>query len=310
MSNSQVPSVVLRSRDAASHGLTRHELSRPWWESPTRGVRVPAGSLDGVAARCRAALEVLPPAAAFSHVTALRLLGIEVPWRLDRSTAEPDAGPGERLHVVVPRRELRPQREDLVAHTCTQPALAVMTWHGIPVTTPAQTWLHLSHGLSVNELVVLGDAMTRRRDPATSPDRLRDLIAATHKLRGVVKARAAIEHVVAGTDSSMESRTRMILVEARLPCPRVNVPAVDESGRFLALPDMSYPALRIAIEYDGDVHRTDPGTWRRDVERRQRLEEAGWLIITVTADDVIRHPGRLVSRVQRAFEARHRLLGR
>lgn len=83
MTNPEMPSVVLRSRDAASHGLTRHDLGRPWWEAPTRGVRVPTGSVDGVAARCRAALEILPSSAAFSHVTALRLLGIEVPWRLD-----------------------------------------------------------------------------------------------------------------------------------------------------------------------------------------------------------------------------------
>ncbi|MEK8228559.1 hypothetical protein NKG05_24900 [Oerskovia sp. M15] len=120
------------------------------------GVRVPTGSIDGIAARCRAALEILPPSAAFGHVTALRLQGIEVPWRLDRSSPEASGGQAELLHVVVPRRDLRPQRDDLVAHTCTQPALAVTTWHGIPVTTPAQTWLHLSHGLSVNELVVLG----------------------------------------------------------------------------------------------------------------------------------------------------------
>ncbi|MHA7134133.1 endonuclease domain-containing protein [Oerskovia turbata] len=301
MPDPQMPSVVLRSRDATRHGLTRHELGSPWWEAPTRGVRVPAGSIDGIAGRCRAALEILPSAAAFSHVTALRLLGIEMPGRLDRSSAGASGGPAELLHVVVPRRDLRPQRADLVAHTCTQPALDVTTWHGLPVTTPAQTWLHLAHLLSVEELVVLGDAMTRRKAPATSPDRLRDLLAATRKMRGVVTARAAIEHVVAGTDSSMESRTRMILVTAGLPCPRVNVPAVDAGGRFLALPDMSYPALRIAIEYDGDVHRTDPATWRRDVERRQRLEEAGWLIITVTADDVIRHPDRLVRRIQAAL---------
>lgn len=301
MSNPQLPSGVLRSRDAASHGLTRHELGRPWWEAPTRGVRVPAGSIDGIAGRCRAALEILPPAAAFSHVTALRLLGIEVPWRLDRSSAEVSGGQAELLHVVVPRRDLRPQRDDLVAHTCTQPALAVTTWHGIPVTTPAQTWLHLSHGLSVNELVVLGDAMTRRRGPATSIVEMRGLLASTHKMRGLAASRVAIDHVVAGTDSSMETRTRMILVDAGLPCPEVNVPALDSEGTFLALPDMSYPALRIAIEYDGDVHRTDPRTWRRDVERRQRLEEAGWLIITVTADDVIRHPGRLIRRVRAAL---------
>ncbi|MNW71026.1 hypothetical protein D3C74_506210 [compost metagenome] len=67
---------------------------------------------------------------------------------------------------------------------------------------------------------------------------------------------------------------------------------------------MSYPERRIAIEYDGDVHRTDPATWRRDVERRQRLEAAGWIIITATADDVLRHPERFVARVRAALQKR------
>ena len=162
----------------------------------------------------------------------------------------------------------------------------------------------------MNELVVLGDAMTRRRTPATSVEEMRRLLERTHKMRGLLAARVAIEHVVAGTDSSMESRTRMLLVDAGLPCPVVNGAAVDAGGRFLALPDMSYPELRIAIEYDGDVHRTDQATWRRDVERRQRLEGAGWLIVTVTADDVIRHPGRLVRRVREAIDRRRALVHR
>lgn len=67
------------------------------------------------------------------------------------------------------------------------------------------------------------------------------------------------------------------------------------------MPDMTYPEARIAIEYDGDVHRTDPRTWRRDIARKQRLEELGWRVIVVTADDVYLHPARLVTRVRTAL---------
>ena len=90
----------------------------------------------------------------------------------------------------------------------------------------------------------------------------------------------------------------------------MNGPAKGVDGEFLALPDMSYPELKIAIEYDGDIHRTDPDTWRRDVERRQRLQENRWLIITVTADDVIREQERFVRRVASARAARSRLVER
>ncbi|WP_265522086.1 hypothetical protein [Oerskovia flava] len=285
--------------DGRAAGLSRSALRSRTFEAPFHGVRVPAGYVRSTADLCRAAATVLPPGAAFSHVTALRLHGIEVPWRL--------AG-DDRIHVVTRERRLRPQRADVVAHFCGQRALDVTTAGSLPVTSPAQTLLHLSNTLSLEDVVVLADCMTRRRRPATTLAALRDLVGATHKMRGLVRCREALDLAVEGTDSSLETRTRLLLLDAGLPCPRVNVAAYDDVGRFLALPDLSYPELRIAIEYDGDVHRSDPATWRRDVERRQRLEDAGWLIITATADDVLRHPGRLVHRVRRA-RARRGALG-
>jgi hypothetical protein len=296
-----------RTRTALAAGESPYQLRQPWLGAPLRGVRtLGAHDPDDIAARCRAATLVLPPQAAFSHVTALRLLGVEVPWRaerrLDSSLTAPEEG--EPLHVVAPRRSLRSTRAGIVWHFCGQQSLATTQHHGLPVTSAAQTWLHLSHGLTIDDLVVLGDAMLRRAAPVTSLDELRRLTESTHKMRGLAKARVALDLIRAGTDSSMETRARLLLVHAGLPCPVVNRAAVDDEGRFLALPDMSYPQQRIAIEYDGDVHRTDPATWRRDVERRQRLEAAGWQIITATADDVLRHPERFVARVRTALQKR------
>ncbi|MFD4991569.1 hypothetical protein ACFWH7_13520 [Cellulosimicrobium cellulans] len=296
---SQSPTGPFRTRTAQTFGMTPASLRSPVFEAPFAGVRAPRGSLGSVVDLCVAAARVLPDGAAFSHVTALRLLGVEVPWRL---------APDDRVHVVAPQRWQRPQRSNVVAHFCGQAALTITTAHGLPVTSAAQTWLHLSHALLPDDVVVLADAMTRRKAPATTVRELRQLMDATYKMRGIVRCREAIDLVRPGTDSSMETRTRLLLVQAGLPCPQVNAPAYGDAGRFLALPDLSYPELRIAIEYDGDVHRTDPATWRRDVERRQRLEDAGWIIVTATADDVLRFPERLVRRV-RAARGRRRAPG-
>lgn len=308
MTTPSVPEGPFLARTALAAGESPHELRQPWWGSPFRGVRtVGEHAPDDVAARCRAAALVLPSQAAFSHVTALRLLGVEVPWRLERRTsATPPTAPGdvEPLHVVAPHRSLRSTRAGIVWHFCGQPSLTTERHHGLLVTSAAQTWLHLSHLLTADELVVLGDAMLRRARHVTSPEELRALTDSTHKMRGLAKARVALDLIRAGTDSSMETRARLLLAHAGLPCPVVNRAAVDEEGRFLALPDMSYPAQRIAIEYDGDVHHTDPTTWRRDVERRQRLDAAGWIIITATADDVLRYPDRFVARVRSALQKR------
>ena len=285
---------AFRTSDALAAGVSPGVLRGPRFIAPTRGVRV-AGPSPTLADVCRALSLVLDPSTAFSHTTALRLLDVEIPWRIAQD---------ERIHVVTASRQLRPDRQGVVSHFCGQPHLATVRRRGLLVTSAAQTWLHLSHRLTIDELVVLGDSMLRRRHQTTTPDELRALTESTHKMRGLAKARSALDLIQPGTDSSMETRARLLLVHAGLPCPVVNRAAVDDLGRFLALPDMSYPTRRIAIEYDGDVHRTDPATWRRDVERRQRLEAAGWIIITATADDVLRHPERFVSRVRAALQKR------
>ena len=285
---------AFRTSDALAAGMSPGVLRGPRFTAPTRGVRVSAATPDPAAA-CRALSLVLGPDTAFSHTTALRLLDVELPWRI---------APDQRIHVVTASRQDRPGRRGVVSHFCGQPNLTTVRHHGLLVTSAAQTWLHLSHRLTTDELVVLGDAMLRRAGPVTSPDDLRRLTDSTHKMKGLTKARVALDLLRPGTDSSMETRARLLLVHAGLPCPVVNRAATDDQGRFLALPDMSYPAQRIAIEYDGDVHRTDPATWRRDVERRQRLEAAGWIIITATADDVLRHPERFVARVRAALHKR------
>ncbi|MCB7135390.1 hypothetical protein [Cellulosimicrobium marinum] len=287
---------ILTTAEALAAGLTPGVLRGPSAHAPTSGVRVLGTTDPTLADRCRAVARVLHPDSAFARTTALRLLGVEVPWEIARD---------DRLHVVSTRRGDRAQRTAVVSHYCGQDRLDVVEVDDLRVTSPAQTWLQVAHALPPDAVVVLADSMTRRRHPATTVAELRRLMDSTYKMRGIVRCREAIGLVRPGTDSSMETRTRLILVQAGLPTPAVNRPALDDAGRFLALPDLSYPELRIAIEYDGDVHRTDPATWRRDVERRQRLEDAGWVVVTATADDVLRLPERLVRRV-RAARARRR----
>lgn len=282
-------------REALAGGMERRDVDGWAFQRPFRGVRATAGTDLDVADRCLAAQQFLPDDACFSHVTALRLLGVEVPWRLVGD---------ERLHVVTPTRGPRTQRGGFVAHLCSQRALEVVQVGALRVTSGAQAWLHLAHGMLLDDVVVLGDAMLRRRAPVTSVDSLARLTEATHKMRGLAVCRGALDVVRAGTDSSMETRTRLALVGAGFPSPEVNQPVYSGTGRFLAMPDLQYRDCKIAIEYDGDVHRTDPVTWRRDVERRQLLEGAGWLIITATADDILRHPDRFLARVRTALTTR------
>jgi very-short-patch-repair endonuclease len=64
-------------------------------------------------------------------------------------------------------------------------------------------------------------------------------------------------------------------------------------------PAIRSPDLRIAIEHDGDIHRTDRRIWRRDIARRRSLEALGWRVITWTADDT-RDPASVIAAVRAA----------
>lgn len=278
-------------RDALASGATPGVLRGPAWSRPIHGVRMPP-QRGGGSERVRALAVVVKPGVAFAHVTALRLLGVEVPWRL--------AG-DDRIHTVATSRQDRAQRVGVVAHHSTQDRLEVTVKHGLTVTTPAQTWVHLASDLRSGELVVLADAMMRRQGAMTTVAELRRIALGTRKVKGIVAARACLERVRPGTDSSMETRARLVLVDAGLPCPEVNRAIIDNAGQFVAMPDMSYPAARIAIEYDGDIHRTDRSAWRRDVRRFRAIEDLGWTVVRVIADDVVRDSSEFVSRVRRAL---------
>lgn len=286
--------------EAPARGVSRHALRHSRFLAPTSGVRI-CDADPSLIDRCRAIARVVHPNAAFARTTALRLLGVDVPWQLEDDHA---------IHIVTPRRGERAQRYAVTAHFCGQKRLDVIERFGLRITSAPQTWLQVSHRLNRDSVVGLGDAMTRRKNPATTLDALRFLMHETFKMRGLSLCREAADLIRPGTDSWMETQLRLLVIDAGLPEPVVNVPAFDDAGRFLALPDLSYPRLQIAIEYDGDHHRTDQVTWRRDVERRQLLEYAGWLIITATADDVIRYPERLIARIRAAIRKRRALLER
>ena len=290
--------------EARAAGCSVLDLERAALRRPTRGVRTTesAPAPDDLAARCRELLPVLPRTAVFSHATALHLLGVDRPRGLRR----PDD-----VHVEVPHTVRRPRRHGVASHSrLTEHQEPVLVRHGLPVALPARAWTQLAGELGGTELVVLGDALLRRRRPHAT---LRDLERAVDRLlpgaRGARRLRDALPHLRTGTDSCQETRLRVALVAAGLPCPVVNHPVHDRDGRFVALPDLSYREARVAVEYDGDVHRTERRTWRRDVARRQALEHAGWRLITCTADDV-RDPTRAIRWIRAALADQDRRVSR
>lgn len=66
---------------------------------------------------------------------------------------------------------------------------------------------------------------------------------------------------------------------------------------------MGWEALNIAVEYDGDQHRTDTAQYRWDARRLRKLAAANWIIIRVMAGD---RNDEIIAWVKQAFARRQR----
>lgn len=166
--------------------------------------------------------------------------------------------------------------------------------------------------LDRNDLVACGDAIvssvrqwTGRRPAFASIDELRAAVLAWGTRRGASALRWAIERVRTGVDSRPETLTRLLLVAAGLPEPEIAPPVSLLDGRIVH-PDLAYPALRIAFEYEGDEHRADVRRWRSDIRRREDLEDCGWRVVRITWDDLTFERDAFIARVRRLVASRVR----
>lgn len=101
-------------------------------------------------------------------------------------------------------------------------------------------------------------------------------------------------------DSVMETLLRLLIVLAGLPEPVPNLSLRDTDGEPLARLDLSYPSLRIAVEYDGD-HHLRRSQRVRDVDRHAWLQRQGWTVIVVLADHLLLRPALVLQRVRDAL---------
>jgi very-short-patch-repair endonuclease len=174
----------------------------------------------------------------------------------------------------------------------------VQSLSGFRVTTPERTAFDLGRFGTPTAAVARLDALAR----ATS-FRVDDIlaVAGNHRgARGLRRLEAALHLVDRGAQSPRETYLRLTLIRGGLPRPHTQVP-VFADGVIVAYLDIGWPELMIGVEYDGDHHRSDRRQYVRDIRRQELIEELGWLLIRVVAED---HPGDVLRRVRRAIAAR------
>ncbi|MCV7078893.1 endonuclease domain-containing protein [Mycobacterium szulgai] len=275
--------VVFRGGEALAHGqVTRHELQR-WYRPIFPGVYAPRQQELSLRHRTEGAWLWSRRGAVIAGVAASALHGakwvdgdasIELIW----SGTRPPSG-------IVARDEVLDDDE----------STRVV---GLPVTTLARTAYDLGRHLPRNQAVARLDALMRAT--AVAVDKVL-LLADRHPgARGVRHLRAALALVDSGAASPRETWLRLLLVDAGLPTPTTQIP-INDNYRALAMLDMGWPEFGVGVEYDGDHHRSDRRQYAKDQRRLRRLEELGWILIRVIAED---KPAEVIQRVHNALLAR------
>jgi len=292
-------------------GVAASRLRRGDLEHPTRGANVlalPANLADRAATYSVG----MPSDRAYSHVTSAVLQSLPLPSFLEE---EARAGP---LHVIARTKDGRVLRMGCVGHRGLE-LRSTLEVDGVRVVAPADTWVDLGElrrgRLALDDLVVFGDAVVARIDDESGIEvpsgsrtsagtrALNTALQARVRPRGKVLLRQALELIRPRVRSPMETRARLMFVHAGFPEPEAGGVINDGGGEFLAEGDLVWRRERVVGEYQGANH-AEIGRRSIDAQRRHLLEDEGWAVRELFAEDVYRRPRRVAT-----LEAVGRMLG-
>lgn len=162
--------------------------------------------------------------------------------------------------------------------------------HGMKLTTVARTAFDLGRRGRLGRAVARLDALANATGFATD-----DVLALARRhrhTRGLRQLETALDLVDGGADSPRETWVRLLLVNAGYPRPTTQIPVPGPDGHPKYFLDMGWQDIMLAVEYDGDHHRTDRPRYVWDATRLEYIQQLGWTHIKVLkehrGDDVLR----------------------
>lgn len=279
--------------DAQRLGVTPGQLRNPSLGRPFHGVRSPPDCEPTIRTLASAYRPLLPEGGVFSHTTAAMLHDMPLPAYARRTA----------LHVTSPAEIRAREGNGVHGHHLALSADEMVLIDGLPCTSAARTWCDLAPMLGFLDLVAAGDRLLWYECPMVEMSTLVRAVDQAAGRRGVVALRAALPMLSNRAQSPKESRTRLIIENSRLPAIAANIEiGIARTGRLLRV-DLGFERFRLALEYEGDHHRTDRGQWRKDIRRVEDLAEEGWETMRITDDDLA-DEHELVERIARRLTAR------
>ncbi|TRW88776.1 hypothetical protein FK535_00355 [Mycolicibacterium sp. 018/SC-01/001] len=274
--------VILGGEAVRAGVATRHELRRDYTKLH-RGVFVRGGGEISVKDRAIGAWLATGRRGVIAGVSASALHG--APWV--------DA----RCPIEVTGVKGRPQ-DGLLLRTERLAADEITRVGGLPVTSRVRTAFDLGRHLERTEALARLDALmwNQRFDI----EAVAALTQRYPRVRGIAQLRELLPLVDGGAASPRESALRLALHDNGFPRPETQYPVLDGT-RPVAFLDLAYVEYGVAVEYDGDHHRKDRTTYVKDIARLRMLEQRGWIVVRVIAED---QPAAWLSRVAAALRAR------
>lgn len=170
---------------------------------------------------------------------------------------------------------------------------------GTPATTPARTALDLACRYPVGKAVAAIDALARATHLKMADV---EVLAERYKgRRDIRRARIALPLVDPGAESPRETWLRLLLIRAGFPPPQTQIPVYDEYGQLVAVFDMGWEHIKLAVDYEGDHHWMNRRRFNHDIRRAEAVAELGWIDVRVTAEDT---EGGIIGRVSAAWDRR------
>lgn len=288
-------------RSAEAVGIRPGRCSTPDLHRPFRGVRS-REKPETLRDHMDCYLPRLKPGQRFGGVTAARAWGLPVPaeWK----TTEP-------LDVVVGSSGAAPRTPGVTGHRMREERAETVILNGHPVVDPVAALFMCAKDLTIAQAVAILDALltTSSNYPDLGPGRpmstrkkVADRLDQWWRFPGSRTIRSALPRARELVESPKETETRLLLIENGLPEPVVQY-EVWAGRQFLGRTDLAYPEWKIAIEYEGDGHRTDKEQWRKDIQRQRHLESEGWIVLRLTQADLDAKELLLIS-IHRAISAR------
>lgn len=289
-------------REAGASGVGRSRRNSPDLHRPFHGVRAasaPTTFAEFVACyHCR-----MKQAHRYGGRTGMRLWGLPHPdiWT-----------PKEPLEVMVPPDAAPPRITGVKGRRLSEDRADTTILKGVPVVDPVAAFFTCAHELTITQAVMVIDALITTasdypdlgpRRPMTTRELIFNRLAQWGRFPGCAIVREALPLARERVESPKETETRLLIVAAGFPEPEIQHEVLDR-GRFVARTDLAYPKLKIAVEYEGDGHRTDKRQWRRDIQRQRELEALGWIVIRLTEADLKNAGASLLAHLRRAIAAR------